>query len=83
MKKRAAKKPGRPRKPLDKAKGERLQIRVEPAEKQAFTEAAELAGQDVSVWVRDQLRRAAREALEQSGRSVPFLSGNTDKGVVK
>jgi uncharacterized protein (DUF1778 family) len=82
MKKRKPSKQGRPRKPPEKSKGERLQIRVEPAEKQAFTEAAQLAGQDVSVWVRDQLRRAARQALEESGRSVPFLSGNHNTDVM-
>jgi uncharacterized protein (DUF1778 family) len=66
------KKRGRPRKVVSKA--EHLQVRLDESEKVAFAEAAELAGQSVSVWVRDQLRRAARQQLEEVGRPVPFLS---------
>lgn len=52
---------------------EHLQIRLDKAEKEAFGDAAELAGQSLSVWVRDQLRKAARHQLEEAGRKVPFL----------
>jgi hypothetical protein len=67
------KKTGRPRKSADKKKAEYLQVRVEDAEKQAFTEAAELSGQALSVWVRDQLRQAARRKIEEFGKQVPFF----------
>ena len=75
MARRSPKKQGRPRKPPSEAKGKRLQIRVDEAEKQAFSESARLMGQDVAVWVRDQLRRAARHILEEFGRPVPFNAG--------
>jgi uncharacterized protein (DUF1778 family) len=65
------KKRGRPNSVAVKA--EHLQIRLNTAEKQAFADAATLAGQSVSVWVRDQLRRAARQQLEGAGQVVPFL----------
>jgi hypothetical protein len=56
-------------------KGELLQIRLESSEKRAFEEAASLAGLAVSAWVRERLRRVARDELRESGRSVPFLAG--------
>jgi uncharacterized protein (DUF1778 family) len=65
------KKRGRPRKPNGKA--EHMQVRLDEAEKQAFADAAALSGQSVSVWVRDQLRRAARQQLEEAGQPVSFL----------
>jgi uncharacterized protein (DUF1778 family) len=51
-----------------------MQIRVDDAEKDGLAEAAELPGQTLSVWVRDQLRRAARQTLEEFGKEVPFLA---------
>lgn len=68
-----AKSRGAPRKPAAKAKAELLQIRVNAAEKQAFTDAAELDGKKLSEWVRDRLRRLSREELEGHGRNVAFL----------
>jgi predicted HicB family RNase H-like nuclease len=65
--------PGQPPKPAHKAKGELLQIRVNPAEKEAFSTAADLDGKSLSAWVRDRLRRLAREELEGHGRTVAFL----------
>ena len=65
-------KQGRPKKKPAIRRGELLQVRVQPAEKQAFADAAALCGQDVSVWVRDQLRRAAREKLLEGGQGDPF-----------
>jgi uncharacterized protein (DUF1778 family) len=62
---------GRPPNTVNKA--DHLQIRVDSAEKQAFTDAAALVGQSVSVWVRDQLRRVARQQLEEAGQPVAFL----------
>jgi hypothetical protein len=68
------KKRGRPQNSTGKAKIKLMQVRLSPAEKQGFTEAAELVGQKLSVWVRDQLRQAAAKKLQEFGRSVPFLS---------
>jgi len=64
---------GRPPKGSDKIKGIRLDMRLQEAEKEAFQQAAELSGLDLSAWVRERLRRIAREELEQAGKPVPFL----------
>ena len=53
---------------------ELLQLRLQPEEKQAFQEAAALAGISLSAWVRERLRAAAIRELEGSGRPVPFVS---------
>jgi hypothetical protein len=50
-----------------------LQIRLHPAEKEAFESAAELAGIALSAWVRERLRAAAIRELEGIGRSAPFI----------
>ncbi len=47
------------------------------AEKAAIKAAAELAGMQVSVWVRDRLRGCARAELQKAGQPVPFLPGST------
>jgi uncharacterized protein (DUF1778 family) len=67
------KKRSRGRPPNTATKVDNLQIRVDPEEKQAFMDAATLVGQSVSVWVRDQLRRVARQQLEEAGRPVAFV----------
>jgi hypothetical protein len=64
---------GRPPLGSDRGKGEYLDVRLESAEKQAFKEAADVAGIPLSTWVRERLRRAARQELEEVGRAVPFL----------
>ncbi len=61
------------RKTLSKAKSDLLQIRVNPAEKQAFMDAADLDGKKLSEWIRDRLRRISRQELEQANRLVAFL----------
>ena len=53
---------------------ELLQLRLRPKEKQAFQEAASIAGISLSAWVRERLRTAAIRDLERSGRTVPFIS---------
>jgi hypothetical protein len=55
-------------------RGEYLEIRVEAAEKQAFKDAAELAGLPMSAWVRERLRRAAVRELEDAARPIAFLT---------
>jgi hypothetical protein len=64
---------GRPRKTLGQAKDEYLDIRLSVAEKQAFRDAADLAGLDLSAWVRERLRTAARKELDGADRPVAFL----------
>jgi len=66
-------KAGRPRKPKGAGKEEYMELRLDAAEKQAFWDAAELAGMALSVWVRERLRRAARKELEEANRPVAFL----------
>jgi hypothetical protein len=73
------KKTGRPRKSPSKSLNRTLQFRLTDAEKQAFSEAAELSGQEVSVWIRDRLRRLSRQELETVGRPVAFLAGMPGK----
>ena len=55
-------------------KTEQLQLRLQPEEKQAFQEAATLAGISLSAWTRERLRTAAIRDLEGNGHSVPFVS---------
>jgi hypothetical protein len=66
-------KQGRPKLDKDKARGVLLQIRLNAAEKQAFSDAAEFSGESMSAWARAALRRIAREKLEEFGKPVPFL----------
>jgi hypothetical protein len=51
-----------------------LLIRLMPAEKVAFVEAASLAGIPLSSWIRERLRLAAIRELEGAGRAVPFVA---------
>jgi uncharacterized protein (DUF1778 family) len=55
------------------AKSELIQIRLEPEEKQAFQEAADVAGVALSAWIRERLRKSARIELEEAGQQIPFL----------
>lgn len=50
-----------------------LQVRMTSAERLAFDEAARTSGVSLSAWVRDRLRRAAREELQEAGLRVPFI----------
>jgi hypothetical protein len=68
-----AKKRGRPPLDLNQSKAEYLEVRLGAAEKQAFKDAADLAGLALSSWVRERLRRVARKELDEAGRPVAFL----------
>ena len=59
-----------------------LQVRVSPDEKEGFETAASLSGLGVSAWVRERLRRVAREELEQAKVGVPFLVRHRPSGAV-
>ena len=69
-----SKRRGRPPKGSDQVKGIRLDMRLNEAEKEGFRAAAELAGLDLSTWIRERLRQVAWKELERAGRPVPFLS---------
>jgi uncharacterized protein (DUF1778 family) len=60
-------------------KTELMQLRLQPAEKEAFQKAADTAGIALSGWVRERLRRAAVRELEDAGKSIPFLRQETDR----
>jgi len=64
-------KPGRPKKenPLD----EYMEIRLSAVEKEAFREAADLAGLALATWVRVRLRQVAAKELGKADRTVAFL----------
>jgi len=49
-------------------------MRLQEAEKEGFRAAAELAGLELTAWIRERLRRVAREELQEAGKDVPFLS---------
>jgi antitoxin component of RelBE/YafQ-DinJ toxin-antitoxin module len=51
----------------------RLDMRIEESEKEGFRAAAELAGLDLSAWIRERLRQVARKELEGAGMAIPFL----------
>ena len=53
-------------------KSERLLVRLDPAEKEAFEAAAKHTGMPLSVWVRVRLRWAATKELQDAGQEVPF-----------
>jgi uncharacterized protein (DUF1778 family) len=55
------------------AKTDSLKFRIQPTEKEAFQQAADLSGIALSAWIRERLRRAATKELEDAGRDVPFL----------
>ena len=69
----STKRRGRPPKHSTRLRSIRLDIRLEVAEKQAFQEGAELAGLDLSSWIRERLRWAATRELEAVARPSPFL----------
>jgi len=70
MKKR---KRGRPPKEADRLRSEALLVRLETTEKEAFKDAADLAGVPLSTWVRERLRQVAVRELDKASRPIPFL----------
>jgi uncharacterized protein (DUF1778 family) len=70
---------GRPKKALNQVKGEYMELRLAPLEKQAFKQAAEIAGIPLAAWVRERLRRAATKELEAADCVIPFLIPFTTK----
>jgi len=64
---------GRPLKAQDQLKNENILVRVEPDEKEAFKDAARLAGISLSSWMRERLRRVAVNELQEASHPVAFL----------
>ena len=50
-----------------------IKIKVSKEEKRAFEVCSWLFGQNLSVWVRQHLRRQAVKELTEVGKPVPFL----------
>ena len=67
------KKLGRPPKPAGQLRDENILVRLGQEEKEAFKEAADLAGISLSAWVRERLRRVAINELQQAERPIAFL----------
>ncbi len=51
----------------------KLLLRIQPSEKQGFTEAARIAGISLTAWIRERLRLAAIRDLENAGKNIPFI----------
>jgi len=64
---------GRPPKEQDQLKNENILVRVEPDEKEAFKDAAKLAGISLSSWMRERLKRVAISELQEAARPIAFL----------
>jgi hypothetical protein len=61
---------GRPPKPPEERRQERLDLRVSVAEKRAFRLAAANASQELSVWIRVQLLRGVQAELGQDNEGT-------------
>jgi uncharacterized protein (DUF1778 family) len=59
-------------------KTESIEFRLGVDEKEAFLRAAEIVGLPVASWIRQHLRKAAREELEQVGEKVPFFQSRRE-----
>jgi uncharacterized protein (DUF1778 family) len=55
------------------SKSDRLEFRLDEEEREAFQDAARLAGIPLSNWIRERLRRAASDELEAAGMKAAFL----------
>jgi hypothetical protein len=73
---------GRPRKNEKWRKCERLDLRVDADEKKAFKYAADLANQELSVWIRIHLHKAAGQVPSENVHSTEDVSETSDKGNV-
>jgi hypothetical protein len=65
----------RPRKKAGDSREKLLQVRLQDKEYETFREAAEQSGLDLSAWVRERLRNAARSDLKKYGGTGSFSGG--------
>lgn len=70
---KSKKKRGRPPKQASELRNEDLLVKLKADEKEAFRDAADLAGVSLSSWVRERLRRMAIRELEEASRPIAFL----------
>lgn len=68
---------GRP--PKAQKLDEYLDIRVLSLEKQAFRDAADLAGIPLATWIRERLRLASIKELEAVGHPIAFLQPSDEQ----
>ena len=54
-------------------KTDRLEFRLDEEEREAFQDAARLAGIPLSNWIRERLRQAATSELETAGLKAAYL----------
>lgn len=66
---------GRPPKSGGKPMGERLEIRIDAAEKAAYDQAAQACGMDRSDWMRSTLNAAAQEVLKGKSADRKKITG--------
>ena len=71
--KKSKPKRGRPPKEADRLRNKPMLINLEKTEKEAFKDAADLAGVSLSTWVRERLRQIASRELSKAARPVAFL----------
>jgi hypothetical protein len=64
---------GRPPKEASRLRDKPMLVKLEATEKEAFKEAADLAGVPLSTWVRQRLRQMAVRELEKASRPIAFL----------
>ena len=64
---------GRPPKDADQVRSAALLVRLDTSEKEAFKNAAALAGISLSSWIRERLRQMAAKELQKAARPVAFL----------
>lgn len=50
-----------------------VECRTTASERQAFQDAADLAGIGLSTWIRERLRQTAIKELEDAGRPIAFI----------
>lgn len=60
----------RPKKEAGKARDKLMQVRVQATEYDAFREAAESAGLDLSSWVRERLKRLAAQEMRAQQKTA-------------
>jgi antitoxin component of RelBE/YafQ-DinJ toxin-antitoxin module len=68
-----AKSRGRPAKDDDERKDAHVIVRVDTSERQEFEDAAKIAGLDLSKWIRDRLKQAAKKEKKKASatKAIP------------
>jgi hypothetical protein len=64
---------GRPVKAPGELRNEDLLVKLKADEKEAFKDAADLAGVSLSTWVRERLRQVAIRELQSASQPIAFL----------